>query len=329
VQRAIDMAERALATRETTDAFNDGSCASSTACNKKLAALSVATLGPLIHNPAVVAHLSAEGLEQIDDVHEARPGQTVVIRSHGVAPDVIRDLESRGCDIVDATCPHVMRAQRGAAALAKKGCEVLVVGEPGHPEVEGIVAYAREAGADTHVISSAADVSTYLENRRLGQTKPNEESGEADADAVATPSELSVDSGHIGVVVQTTQRREALDEVLKTLREGGIEPIVKDTICTATTERQRAADALSRRVDMMVVIGGRNSSNTTRLAEICASNCPTFHIETTDELDDIDLSAVDCIGVTAGASTPESQINTVIDYLRRKDNLKAGSDAAN
>jgi (E)-4-hydroxy-3-methyl-but-2-enyl pyrophosphate reductase len=271
-----------------------------------------------------------------------------------------------------------MRAQRGAAALARQGCEVLVVGEAGHPEVEGIVAYAREAGAETHVISSIDDARDFLAKNTVEQaklktegvacvmgsttgaesshapesmgcalpglasiraadsTKPADASIDGGCDASAarsddasdvlhSPSALSAELCCIGVVVQTTQRREAFEAILGTLRAGGLEPIVKDTICSATTERQQAADALSRRVDAMVVIGGRNSSNTTRLAEICASNCPTFHIEMPGELDAVDFSGIEYVGVTAGASTPESQINAVLDYLRQRDGV-SGDD---
>ena len=265
VQRALDMADEVIA---------DGSRAY--------------TLGPLIHNPQVVADLAARGAEAVDSVEEIRweraadagalaegaataagDAPAVVIRSHGVTPQVLAAVEDRGFTVVDATCPHVSRAQHAAAELAGEGCRVIVVGEAGHPEVEGLRAWAEEAG------------------------------------------------GKVDVVAQTTQRRENLEAVVAALREAGLEPIVKNTICSATRQRQEAAADLASAVDAMVVIGGRNSSNTTRLAEVCALTCPrTFHIESTDELDPEAFADCRRVGVTAGASTPENQIAAVEAFLR-------------
>ena len=255
------------------------------------------TLGPLIHNPVVVADLAARGIESVDDVDEiANDGSassglggdaqpTVIIRSHGVTPEVRARLDATGLPVRDATCPHVLRAQKASAQLGAAGCTVVVVGEAGHPEVEGLVAYARREGARTVVASHA---------------------GEVPADLCAP----------VGVVVQTTQRREALDDVLGAIRAQGIEPQVKDTVCDATRERQDAAAAMAREVDAVVVIGGRNSSNTTRLAEICSAICPrTFHIQDAPEIDPAWFAGCKRVGVTAGASTPESQIQAVVALL--------------
>ena len=242
------------------------------------------TLGPLIHNPGVVRDLRDSGIfvaESLDDVDDG----TVIIRSHGVTPDVYEEVERRGLPMLDATCPHVARAQRAAAELAKDGCRVIVVGEEGHPEVEGLKAYARREGKKADVVSSPDDVPQDLRDP-------------------------------IGVVVQTTQRRENLDAVVDRIREQGIEPIVKRTICSATRQRQDAAAALASQVDAMVVIGGRNSSNTTRLAEICAAGCPrAYHVESVDEIDPAWFAGCETVGVTAGASTPETQIRNVVERL--------------
>ena len=231
------------------------------------------TLGPLIHNPQVVAQLAERGIRAVENPDQAVEG-SVIIRSHGVTPQVRREIEARGLPVVDATCPHVARAQKAAAKLARECGRVVVVGEAGHPEVEGLVAYAREAG------------------------------GEADV-----PAGLS---GKVGVVVQTTQTREAFEEVLAALRDRGVECVVKDTVCLATRERQESAADLAREVDAMIVIGGRNSSNTTRLAEICSSVCGnTHHIERASELDSVWFDQCTEVGITAGASTPEDQIAAV------------------
>ena len=244
----------------------------------------VHTLGSLIHNPGVVAGLAEQGVlvaENLDDIESG----TVIIRSHGVTPDVYEAIEARGLDMLDATCPHVARAQKAARDLAAAGCRVIVVGEEGHPEVEGLRAYARRTGIKVDVVADAADVPTDLH-------------------------------APIGVVVQTTQRRENLDAVVEAIMEQGIHPCVKSTICSATRHRQDAAAALAETVDAMVVIGGRNSSNTTRLAEICVAKCArSFHIECVGEIDPAWFDGCDSVGITAGASTPEDQIAAVVSYL--------------
>ena len=262
VQRALDLALKAV---------EDGGCAY--------------TLGPLIHNPQVVAQLAECGVRAVDSVEDVAGAGTVVIRSHGVTPEVKRSVAACGLPLVDATCPHVARAQRAAADLAEQGRHVVVVGEAGHPEVEGLVACAREAGAPVSVVAGPDDLPETLE-------------------------------GPVGVVVQTTQTREALDAVVAALEERGVQLLVKNTICFATRQRQEAAAALAGEVDAMVVIGGRNSSNTTRLADICAAACPrTHHIESPDEIDPAWLAGCGAVGVTAGASTPEEQIEAVAALL--------------
>lgn len=242
------------------------------------------TLGPLIHNPQVVAELAERGIRAVEGPENVEHG-SVIIRSHGVTPAVRRAVEERGLPLIDATCPHVARAQKAAADLALRlGC-VVVVGEAGHPEVEGLVACAREANGEVHVVASPDDL-------------PND---------LVSP---------VGIVVQTTQTREALDAVVAALAERGIEADVKNTICFATRQRQESAAALADEVDAIVVIGGRNSSNTTRLADICAAACArTHHVEAPDELDPAWFAGCDSVGVTAGASTPEDQIAAIVERL--------------
>ncbi|WP_417134008.1 4-hydroxy-3-methylbut-2-enyl diphosphate reductase [Rubneribacter badeniensis] len=261
VQRALDMALAAV----------EGGGAAS-------------TLGPLIHNPQVVADLAARGVRAVEHVEDVRAG-SIVIRSHGVTPAVRRAAASRGLPVVDATCPHVARAQKAAAQLGERLGRVVVVGEAGHPEVEGLVACAREAGAEVFVAARPADLPACLREP-------------------------------VGVVVQTTQTRAALDAVEAALRTRGVNPEVKNTICSATSQRQEAAAELAGEVDAIVVVGGRNSSNTTRLADICAASCPrTYHIESPDEVDPAWFAGCESVGVTAGASTPEAHIAAVVARL--------------
>lgn len=243
------------------------------------------TLGPLIHNPQVVQKLEVAGVSVADDIEDVS-GDTVIIRSHGVTPQVREKVQALGLPVIDATCPHVVRAQMAAETLAREGRTVIVVGEKSHPEVEGLCAYAEQAGGTVIVVASADELPEKIR-------KP------------------------VGIVVQTTQARAKLDGVVEALRQRGIEPEVKDTICNATSTRQQAAADLASRVDAMVVIGGHNSSNTTRLFEICAALAPAaYHIETPDELVREDFEGLDTVGVTAGASTPDDMISAVVECLR-------------
>lgn len=237
------------------------------------------TLGPLIHNPKVVDELRAQGVG-IADTPEDVTGGTVIIRSHGVVPAVIDELTARGIHIVDATCPYVAKVQHAAENLTAEGYFVVVVGEEGHPEVEGICAYA---GSDVLVADSVDKIPSQLPSHR------------------------------IGVVVQTTQTMKALTEVVSALLPQAYELRVHNTICQATQQRQEAARALAAQVEAMVVVGGRNSGNTTRLAQICREqNVRTYHIEDAEEIDPAWFAGVGTVGVTAGASTPLSQIESVV-----------------
>lgn len=244
----------------------------------------VCTLGPLIHNPRVVSELSDQGIDVVENLNDITQ-DAVVIRSHGVIPQVLADLESRDLVVINATCPYVMRAQNAAASLAKKGFYVLVVGEAGHPEVESISQHALVQGGSCTIIGSVDDI----------------------PDALEEP---------VGIVVQTTQPREKLLEIVDALCARGINPEVKDTICFATQQRQQAAIDLAKQVDVMIVLGGRNSSNTTRLFELCEENClHAYHIEGTEEIDPRWFEGIAKVGVTAGASTPEDQIRACLAYL--------------
>ncbi len=244
----------------------------------------VCTFGPLIHNPLVVEDLKSKGIEAANGVSEVQTS-AVVIRSHGVVPEVISELEAAGRQIIDATCPHVMRAQKAAARLARNGYLVVVVGESGHPEVEGISAHARAAGGECLVVGSASEIPASVQDP-------------------------------VGIVIQTTQPRAKLEEVVHSLEDRGLSPKVCDTVCSATVHRQEAASALAAKADVMVVIGGRNSSNTTRLFEICKSVCDrTYHVESAHELDSSWFEPGFTVGVSAGASTPEAQIEEVVSCL--------------
>jgi 4-hydroxy-3-methylbut-2-enyl diphosphate reductase len=239
----------------------------------------VRTLGPLIHNPQAVRALREQGVEVAAGIDEVTGG-TLVIRTHGVDPAVIGLAEERGLTVIDATCPFVSTAQRHAADLAQQGYAVVIVGEAEHPEVEGILAHA---GGQAIIVQHASDLPKKVASRQ------------------------------VGVVVQTTQSPSRLEEVVSALLPRVTELRVFNTICSATAQRQKAADELAHEVDVIVVVGGYNSGNTTRLAEICqAVNQRTHHIETADELDAAWFEGAHVVGVTGGASTPAEQIRSVI-----------------
>lgn len=243
----------------------------------------VHTLGPLIHNPRVVGDLTIQGVAVADTLDEAGGG-TLVLRSHGTAPQIVDEATKRGFTVVDATCPYVSKVQRKARQLAEAGYAVVIIGEPGHAEVEGIRAWGGEA------VVAVADVPGKL------------------------PDDLP---SKVGVVIQTTQSADRVDAVLDALRRRVDELRVEETVCFATQERQAAAAELSARVELMIVIGGRNSGNTRRLYEICKARCEATHyIEGSVEIDPSWLDGVERIGITAGASTPQEHIDAVRDRIR-------------
>jgi 4-hydroxy-3-methylbut-2-enyl diphosphate reductase len=242
----------------------------------------VHTLGPLIHNPQAVEALRAQGVEVAACLDEVDSG-TLVIRSHGVDPAIIATARDKGLDVIDATCPHVSKAHAAAEGLRADGYTVIIVGEADHPEVEGIMAHA---GGEALVVQSVAELPDRLASRR------------------------------VGVVVQTTQSDTLLAEVVAALVPRVTELRVHNTICSATTQRQRSAAELAESVDVVVVVGGHNSGNTTRLVEICrAANPRTHHVETAEELDLSWFAGARTVGVAAGASTPQVQMRGVIEAI--------------
>jgi len=247
------------------------------------------TLGPIIHSPQVVQRLEAMGVKVLADVNDADQG-TIIIRSHGVAAEELEAAVSRNLEIVDATCPFVKKAQEHVASLSQAGYDVVVVGDADHPEVQGIVSYAT---GRVYVVGSGDEAAKLP---RMGK---------------------------IGVVAQTTQSFENLKDVVSACLAKGGEIRVYHTICDATAVRQEEAKALAGKVDCMVVIGGYNSANTKRLAEVCSELLPrTHHIETASQLDPAWFAGVQKVGITAGASTPKWLIDEVLDRIAEIDRDK-------
>jgi small subunit ribosomal protein S1 len=247
------------------------------------------SLGPLIHNPAVVAELEARGLKPVESLAGIGTGR-VVIRSHGVGPSVIAAAQAQHLTLIDATCPFVKNVQDLAITLDREGYQVVIVGEREHAEVKGVLDAVKGAAL---VIESPNEVCRE-------QLLPK-----------------------VGVVSQTTQDNAGFNRVI-----GAIVPYIKEcrifnTICLATARRQQEASELSRQVEVMVVVGGKNSANTRHLAEICRSNgALTYQVEDAAELQTVWFAGVSRIGVTAGASTPDAQIFSVVEKI----NLLGGND---
>jgi 4-hydroxy-3-methylbut-2-enyl diphosphate reductase len=240
------------------------------------------TLGPLIHNPGVVADLEKKGVGVVVDAGALSRG-TVILRSHGVPKNVTEELSRSALTVVDATCPFVTSAQEKAGRLKEAGYRVIILGERDHPEVLGLRSYA---GEDSLVVESPADLPARLVDRR------------------------------IGVVVQTTQSPVRLGELVACLAPQTRELLVHNTICNATEQRQAAAVRMAAEVDVVVVVGGKDSGNTRRLAELCAERQPkTYHVEAAGELEPGWFNDGDVVGVTAGASTPPEQIEAVVATL--------------
>lgn len=244
----------------------------------------VTTLGDLIHNPRVVAGLAAEGIGSAETPEEV-PAGTVVIRSHGVSPEVTRRLRRRRIDVVDATCPIVQNIQRLVEALARRGREVVIVGHREHPETRGLVGYSRGRGV---VVEDEAQA------RRLPVRKAR------------------------AVLAQSTQGLEAFERVVAALVGRTRELTVHNTICDSTRTRQKATAELAGRVDAMFIVGGRRSSNTARLYEISKRLRPrTFFIESAGQITPAMLRGARTVGVSGGASTPPEAIQEAVDAIER------------
>ncbi len=261
VKRAIQLAENAAAPNQVTN-----------------------TLGPIIHNPQMVAKLAENGVGTVDSLDEVSEG-TIIIRSHGVGPDIYSRIESMGLNMIDATCPHVRKAQMSAKKLADEGYQVVVIGEKHHPEVRSILEWAGEKAIVLETVEEADSLSSF---------------------------------GRLGVVSQTTFSGAKFKEIVTSLLEKSVDLKILRTICTATDQRQSAALDLAGQVDLMIVIGGKNSANTTRLAQLCGEKCKTYHVETAEELCDDWFEKIKKIGITAGASTPDWIIKEVYKKCQKK-----------
>ena len=242
----------------------------------------VYSLGPIIHNKDVVEQLAQTGLKTVRKVEDIQSG-TVLIRSHGAAPQQLAKLKEKGINIVDATCVLVKRLQRIAEQFEKDGYKVVVIGDENHPEVQAVVGCAKEAV----VIADESDLHKLPKNARLG------------------------------IVCQTTESPDHFGRMLGAIGRGSFRELkVVNTLCEEAIKRQQSAVQLCKRVDIMFVLGGLESANTRRLAELCKNeNSQTYHLQNWNELNKKLLFGKKIAGVTAGASTPEWIIGQFVEKL--------------
>ena len=247
------------------------------------------TYGPIIHNDEVIKDMEKRGVEVLNspkELEELEEG-TVIIRSHGVPESVCKLLEEKGIHYVDATCPFVKKIHKIVREESRKGSHIVIIGNGSHPEVEGIRGWAGEAVTVVQNVSQASDF--RLENK----------------------------AGKVCVVAQTTFNYNKFKELVEIIEKKGYNVVIRNTICNATEERQTEAREIARQADAVIVIGGSSSSNTRKLYEICKNECEnTYYIQTINDLDLSGLAMAECIGITAGASTPNNIIEEVCTNVR-------------
>lgn len=259
---------------------------------------SVATLGPIIHNADVVNDLTNRGVRITDSVDDLKEGEKAVIRSHGVGKKIYEGLDQKGNAYIDATCPFVARIHKIVREKTEEGYFILIAGDKDHPEVQGIVGHCDE---NYYVFKDEDQLKSFFSKNYKNLEKK------------------------LAIVAQTTYNILIWGECLKVIPKNE-NILVFDTICNATSQRQSDAALLSKEVDVMIVVGGKNSSNTIKLYNVCSENCPSYHIENADELYSLNLKNAEKIGITAGASTPAYIIkevqNTMAEILEDDINFE-------
>ncbi len=247
------------------------------------------SLGSVVHNPVVVNNLSNKGVRVVSSLEEVESG-TIAVTAHGRGPEIAEQAGRRGLDLIDATCPIVRKSQKAAQKLCASGYQVVIFGETDHPEVRGVLAWTEGKGV-----------------------------------AVLDPEgEIDLPRRKVALLSQTTKSEESFADFVARFVARNIgrinELAIVNTTCPETDERYHAARELAAECDLLIVVGGRNSANTRKLAQTCAgTGVETHHIETAAEIEAAWLEGKECAGVTAGASTPDESIDEVVARLRRLD----------
>ena len=248
-------------------------------------------LGELIHNSQVIGELENSGIHTVEEIPQTNDCGICVIRTHGQTPQTFKAIENAGLEVFDLTCPDVKKVQQKAVKLVKEGYYLVIVGKEEHPEVTAIKANAQQFGSNIIVAENTEQIKPY--EKELKEHKK------------------------IGIVVQTTQMLSTLNPVVEYLTSISKELHIANTICPSTSLRQNEAQQMAKENDLMIVVGSKNSANTTHLAQITNKITTTIHIESAAELDLYKDTIEKCkkIGITAGASTPQSLIENVLNYL--------------
>lgn len=247
-------------------------------------------LGELVHNKQVVGNLEDRGMKVVDSLDEVPEGSHVILRAHGVPKEVYEVALKRNIDLVDLTCPKVLKVHHEAKKYEKEGYYIVVTGKSTHPEVIGIKSYC---GVNSCVIENIEELDNVIDNIKMSGIEK------------------------VAIISQTTYSMKKFDMIVKKLKEElvGYNILINNTICPATEMRQKETEELASKVDAMIIIGGKNSSNTKKLYDLSSALCKnSFIIETVDDLKE-DLSIFNKIGIMAGASTPKSSVDAVINML--------------
>ena len=249
------------------------------------------TYGPIIHNEEVVKDMESKGVHVVEDLSALAilPKGIIIIRSHGISKSEYDQMQEAGFEIVDATCPFVLKIHRLVREYSMKGHYIIIVGNENHPEVQGIRGWVEESGVS--IIATKED-----------------------ADNFALP-----DAVPVTIVSQTTFNYNKFQELVEIITKKGYDINVLNTICNATEERQTEARSIAKESDAMIVIGGKSSSNTQKLFEICKNECAnTYYIQTSSDMDYTKLRSINNVGITAGASTPNNIIEEVSKNVRNE-----------
>ena len=242
-------------------------------------------LGPLIHNKQAVSKYEEKGLKTVENLENVPLNNNMIIRSHGVSESVYNESKEKGINIIDTTCPFVTKIHKIVKQYSDKGYQIIVIGDKNHPEVVGINGWCQNKAIIIKTINEVDEIEFYEDKKYC-------------------------------VVAQTTINIDLYSDIFHKLDSKTKQIVFKNTICSATKERQHSAKDLSKEVECMIVIGGKHSSNTQKLVDICKSEVPTFAIETKEELEISLLSKFNTVGVTAGASTPDWIIEDVVNFLK-------------
>ncbi|RJR15780.1 MAG: 4-hydroxy-3-methylbut-2-enyl diphosphate reductase [Nitrospiraceae bacterium] len=239
------------------------------------------TYGPLIHNPQVVEELNSKGVRTVDDL-TSPDIRTIIIRTHGVSPEVYAETSKMGYNVIDATCPFVKKAQNFAQVLNDEGYQVLIIGDKEHPEVQGLIGFA----GGNAVVADEEDQLPPLKNK-------------------------------VGIIVQTTQPFDKFKKIVLQVISTAREVKIYNTICDFTAQRVKETRELAKKVELMVIVGGKNSSNTNQLVKLSRDVCAkVYHVETAEEIKEEWFQGVENVGITGGASTPQWIIDDAVNKIR-------------